>query len=54
LFVHVPFNKPTNYNVKQLSYLKYKGKTYRYKYLIFDPSLFWIEQSKNKKKIYFY
>lgn len=54
LFVHVAFTKLTNYNERKLSYLKYRGKTYRYRVLIFDPSLFWVEQSQNKKKIKFY
>lgn len=54
LYVHVAFTKPFEYAKFKLSYLKYKGKTYRYKVAYFDPSLFYAERSQYKKKIKFY
>lgn len=54
LFVHIAFDKPTEYAKLKLSYLKHKGMVYRYKIAFFDPSLFWAEQSTSKKQIKIY
>ena len=54
LYAHTAFNQPTQYAVYKLSYLKYRGKIYRYKIAYFDPSLYWAEQSQCKKQIKLY
>lgn len=54
LYVHIAFPKPFEYAKFKLSYLKYKGKVYRYKIAYYDPSLFYAERSQYKKQIKFY
>lgn len=54
LFIHKPLNKPIEYAKFKLSYITINGKVYRFKIAYYDYSLFWSEQSKSKKKIYFY
>ena len=50
LYVHLPLLKPIKYNKFEHSYIKFEGKTYRYKIAFFDQSLFWVESMKSKKK----
>lgn len=50
LYVHLPLLKPIKYNKFEHIYIKFEGKTYRYKIAFFDESLFWVESMKSKKK----
>ena len=50
LFVHLSLDKPLKYAHFQNRYITFNGKVYRYKIAYYDPSLFWLEYHKSKRK----